>query len=144
MTGFLRKVLILDNNSDFIGRCHALLAVEKQFLVVDTDDTGVLALFHSDEPNIVLVGPNIDAARRAQLIGLMSLCWPASRVILLEEVPGEADIVNQLGASTVGVLGFADMERFLVKAVHKVFEGEAWVPRKLVHGLVERLRAQAA
>lgn len=143
MAGFLRKVLILDNNVAFRDYCQALLAVEKRFLVVEADDSSVLELLPADEPSIVLLGPNLAWQRRSQVLNLLALCWPTCRVILIDEYPGEVDIVNRLGASAVGILGCDDMARFLVKAVHKVYEGEAWVPRKLVNGLVERLRAQA-
>jgi len=142
MTCYLNKVLILDENIAFRRRCREILEPAGSFLVMDGDETGLLELIHADSPSIVLIGPNQDRDKKTDLLGLMSLCWPECRVILIDENPEDRDILDQVGAGAVGYLGCENLDRFLAKAVQKVHEGEAWVPRKMIQGLVGRLRSQ--
>lgn len=136
------KTLIIDYDEDFRRLCRNFLSSDLDVSVTDCDETLALEALQADLPDVVIIGPNLKVQHRSQLVKLIGIRWPASQALLLNDHPADAETVNQLGASAVGIMACEDMARFLVKAVKKINEGEAWVPRKFVPSLVERLRVQ--
>ena len=137
------KVLIIDDNSEFRHACTQLLRADLDISVTDCDGSSSLEQLQSVSPDVVVMGLNIDEKQRLQLLQLIQLRWPKCQVLALTDNHSDEDAVKQIEASVVGFMNSEDLERLLGKAVKKINNGEAWVPRKLVPSLVERLRALA-
>jgi len=134
------KALIIDDNSEFRASCAQLLKFDLDIEVSDCDGNTALESLEEMTPGVVIMGLNIEDEHRLQLLKLIQLRWSQCQVLTLADNPSDVDAVKQIEASAVGFINSEDLERLLAKAVKKINEGEAWVPRKLVPSLVERLR----
>jgi len=134
------KALIIDDNTDFRASCGQLLQSDLNIDVSGCHGEVALESLQSVLPDVVLMGLNIDKQHRLQLLKLIQLRWSGCQVLVLVNNQSD-DVMKQIEASAAGFINSEDLERLLAKAVTKVNQGEAWVPRKLVPSLVERLRA---
>ena len=137
------KALIIDDKTEFRASCGQLLRKDLEILVTDCDGCSALESLKIVLPDVVVMGINIDEQQRWQLLKLVQLRWPTCQVLTLSDNQSDDDKVKQIEASAVGFMNSEDLERLLAKAVKKINQGEAWVPRKLVPSLVERLRVLA-
>jgi len=137
------KVLIIDDKAEFRLACGQLLRTDLDISVMESDGGSSLEQLELVSPDVVVMGLNIDQRHRLQLLKLIQLRWPACQVLALADNQSDEDAVKHIEASAAGFMNSADLERLLAKAVKKLNEGEAWVPRKLVPSLVERLRVLA-
>jgi DNA-binding NarL/FixJ family response regulator len=69
---------------------------------------------------------------------------PDTRVIVLTGQSSVAALLEALSNGAFGYLNRRRLRAFLPKAVRKVAEGEAWVPRSVLPKLIERLSQLAA
>jgi len=137
------KALIIDDNREFRRSCDQLLCSDLDISVADCDGDSALERLQSVLPDVVVMGLNIDERHRLQLLKLIQLRWSECQVLALADNQTDDDAVQKIEASAAGFMNSEDLERLLAKAVKKINEGEAWVPRKLVPSLVERLRVLA-
>ena len=137
------KALIIDDNTEFRLSCGQLLLSDLDISVMDCDGDLALEYLESVSPDVVVMGLNIAEQHRLQLLKLIQLRWSECQVLALADNQSNDDAIEQIEASAVGFMNSEDLERLLAKAVKKINEGEAWVPRKLVPSLVERLRVLA-
>ncbi len=137
------KALIIDDNTDFRTSCGELLQSDLEIQVSACDGGGAVESLESTSPDVVVMGLNIDEQQRWQLLKLIQLRWAQCQVLTLADNQSDIDAVKQIEACAVGFINSEDLERLLAKAVKKINQGEAWVPRKLVPSLVERLRVIA-
>lgn len=134
------KALIIDDNTEFRASCRHLLQSDLDIDVSDCKSAYALEQIESITPQVVVMGLNIADQPRWQLLKLIQLRWSQCQVLTLADNQSDIDAVKQIEASAVGFINSEDLERLLAKAVKKINQGEAWVPRKLVPSLVERLR----
>ncbi len=99
----------------------------------------ILPLLEKHQPRVVVM----DFAERAQvslgLIRLINIKNPGGKVLLISNFTDEDDLMNGI---TVGAQGYLEREAcgiFLTKAIEAVALGEAWLSRKMVAKLLERL-----
>ena len=135
------KALIIDDKQGFRASCGRLLASDLEIEVADSASEQALECLATVLPDVVIMGMNVESDSRWQLLKLIQLRWPDCQVLTLVKDQSDDESVKQIEASAVGFLNSDDLERLLTKAVRKINQGEAWVPRKLVPSLVERLRA---
>jgi DNA-binding NarL/FixJ family response regulator len=69
---------------------------------------------------------------------------PNTKVIVLTGQSSGAALLDALSHGARGYLTRRRLRAFLPKAVRKVAEGEAWVPRKVLPRIIERLAQLAA
>jgi DNA-binding NarL/FixJ family response regulator len=75
------------------------------------------------------------------LIPAMRQRNPGTRVIVLTRSEADAQTLEALSLGARGCLSWDALPTFLVAAVRAVDAGEAWVPRKIVALLMDRLVA---
>ena len=141
------KVVIASGEAGRRDECRRLLAQEGRVWVVETAGDGAEAVVSvvRVQPEVVLLdldltlddGPGF-------IIGLILDKNPGSRVLALSSAHPQELILDALAGGAIGCLEWKDRERLLEKAVWKVHEGEAWVPRKLVTHILERLAVLSA
>jgi len=137
------KALIIDDSDPFRASCAQLLDSDLEISVSDCDGSSAVESLESFSPDVVVMGMNIDDEQRLQLLKLIQLRWEKCQVLALTDSQSDSDAVKQIEASAVGFMNREDLERLLAKAVKKINQGEAWVPRKMVPSLVERLKLLA-
>ncbi len=137
------KALIIDDQIEFRTSCGQLLQSDLEIDVSACDGSTAFETLESVSPDVVVMGLNIDETNRWQLLKLIQLRQPECQVLTLADNQSDAEAVKHIEASAVGFMNSEDLERLLAKAVKKINQGEAWVPRKLVPSLVERLRVLA-
>jgi len=137
------KTLIIDDNSEFRVSCGQLLTSDLEISVSDCDSRSALESLQSFSPDVVVMGLNLDSEQRLHLLKLIQLRWKSCQVLALADNQSDAETVKQIEASAVGFMNSEDLERLLAKAVKKINQGEAWLPRKMVPSLVERLKLLA-
>ena len=134
-------VVIADHKRARRAACLRLLELTRGIRVVGeahTEMDAIAALWL--RPRILLLDLTLsrDAALLLPLIRLRS---PQTRVILFTEGASERRVLDALAYGASGYLEKKLVHAFLAKAVRQVDAGEAWVPRRMVSKVVERLRA---
>ena len=90
-------------------------------------------------PRVVLLDLQLSSEFGASLISVLRRRSARSRVILLVGRAAEDRIVEALSHGAVGCVTKKEIPLFLSKALEAVASGEAWMSRKLVPKIVDRL-----
>jgi DNA-binding NarL/FixJ family response regulator len=91
------------------------------------------------KPRVVLLDLQLSSEFGASLISVLRRRSARSRVILLVGRASEDRIVEALSHGAVGCVTKKEIPLFLSKALEAVASGEAWMSRKLVPKIVDRL-----
>ena len=90
-------------------------------------------------PRILLLDLALARAQGSPLIPALRQKSPQTKVILLTDGASEARTLEALSHGARGYLDKALLTTFLARAVRVVDAGEAWVPRKMVARIMDRL-----
>jgi DNA-binding NarL/FixJ family response regulator len=90
-------------------------------------------------PRILLLDLRLSEGEGVALLPVLRRKSPRTRVLLLTSRASEAHILDALSHGARGFLERKAVATFLAKAVVAVDAGEAWVPRRMVGKIVERL-----
>jgi len=93
-----------------------------------------------NKPTIILLDYEIEKSNTKLLVKSLLIESPESRVILLGNKLSDNMVLSCLISAIYGYLEWQDVEKFLHKAIFSVGNGEAWVSRRLVGLLIEKLR----
>jgi DNA-binding NarL/FixJ family response regulator len=104
------------------------------------EDMSLTQSVKRENPDLLLLDIDDFSADEApfQIAYLLSQAQ-ATRVLLLTSGVDYPLILDALAAGARGYLDHTQIDGFLAKAVVKVNEGEAWVPRKMVGKILDRL-----
>lgn len=124
----------------------SVLKPEKWIRVVTETRSGleVIAAAARLRPRILLIHVNMFERKKVNLLWALRQESPRSKVILLTRRVSEKTILEALSHGARGYLKESAMSTFLPKAVRLVDAGEAWVPRKMVAKIVDRLARHIA
>ncbi len=142
------SVPILIADSEKSSRAAATRTIQKLrgMRVVGEATTGTEAVSMTGrlKPRVVLLDLNLSSEFGATLISVLRRKSARSRVILLVGRASEARIIEALSHGAVGCVTKKDMARFLPEALEAVSSGEAWMSRKLIPKIMDRLAAFTA
>jgi DNA-binding NarL/FixJ family response regulator len=93
------------------------------------------------KPRVILLDLNLSSEFGASLISVLRRKSARSRVILLVGRAPESRIIEALSHGAVGCVTKKDLSRFLPEALEAVAAGEAWMSRKLIPKIMDRLAA---
>jgi DNA-binding NarL/FixJ family response regulator len=96
------------------------------------------------KPRVILLDLQLSSEFGASLISILRRRSARSRVILLVGRASEDRIVEALSHGAVGCVTKQEIPLFLSKALEAVAAGEAWMSRKLVPKIVDRLAEYTA
>jgi DNA-binding NarL/FixJ family response regulator len=118
-----------------------LLAPERGIRVVGEATSGLEAIACTGRlrPRIVLLDLNLARAEGGPLIPALRQKSPNTKIILLGDQVSEARTLEALSFGARGYLDQSVVGTFLARAVRVVDAGEAWVSRKMVAKIMDRL-----
>lgn len=96
------------------------------------------------KPRVVLLDLKLSSEFGATLVSVLRRKSARTRVILLVGRAPEAKILEALSHGAVGCVTKKDLARFLPEALVAVSSGEAWMSRKLIPKIMDRLAAFTA
>jgi DNA-binding NarL/FixJ family response regulator len=96
------------------------------------------------KPGVVLLDLELSSEFGATLIAILRRKSARTRVILLVGRASESRIIEALSHGAVGCVTKKDVARFLPEALEAVASGEAWMSRKLIPKIMDRLAAFTA
>lgn len=134
-------VLIADDKKARRASCLSLLRNEQGIQVLGEAATALeaVALALKLKPRILLLGLDLLKGKDNLLLLTLRQKSPQTRIILLTRVAPEARILEALSHGARGYLEEKVLSTFLAKAVQCVDADEAWVPRKMVAKIIDRL-----
>jgi DNA-binding NarL/FixJ family response regulator len=121
--------------------CHRLLDRERGIRVVGDVRSGLEAInaMGRHRPRILLLDLTLARTGGRPLIPALRQKSPHTRVILLTDGESPARTLEALSQGARGYLDRSLLDVFLTRAVRVVDAGEAWVPRKMVARIMDRL-----
>jgi two-component system nitrate/nitrite response regulator NarL len=135
------RIVIADHYKPTRTICLDLLQREQGMQVVGEARNGleVISTLGKVKPRILLLNSNILNKKRTPLLQALRQKSPQTRVILIVRRVSEATILEALSYSVRGYLRESLITTFLPKTIRAVNTGEAWVPRKMVSKIIDRL-----
>ena len=133
-------VVIADAERTTRAACRRGLLSEKRIGVVREARNAMETIAAADlKPRILLLSLTALGGHGVSLLPIIRGKSPSTRVLLLTGRASEARILDALSHGAQGYLPRKILPDMLVRAVLAVDAGEAWVPRKMVGKIIERL-----
>ncbi len=133
-------VVVADHEKASRSTCVSLLQPLKDVAVVGKAASAPeVALAARLKPSILLLDLALSGANRTALLPMIRRESPRTKVILLTRRASEQRILDALAQGAPGYLEKTSLRAFLPKAVRVVAAGEAWVPRRMIAKIVDRL-----
>jgi DNA-binding NarL/FixJ family response regulator len=135
------SVVIADREKARRAACLRFLQPEKRIQVVAEARSSMEAIAAAVrfKPCILLLDLSLSREKGVALLPALRQKSPRTKVILLIGRASEARILEALSHGAQGYLEKKVLRAFLPKAVRVVDAGEAWVPRKMVPKIIDRL-----
>ena len=138
-------VVVADEEKERRAACLRLLEPEPGIRVVAEASTTAETLGAARfAPKILLLDSKLAMGRGLPLLPILRRSSPDTRVIVLTGQSSRAALLDAISHGAVGYLNRRRLRAFLPKAVRKVAQGEAWVPRSVLANIIERLVQLAA
>jgi|GEM_PF-1415427 len=138
-------VVIADQDKARRTSCMRLLRSRRDIRVLGQARSGLEALAATRlKPQVLLLDLSLSRGHGADLLPAIRKSSPGTRIILVAGRASEARILDGLCHGAQGYLDKKLLRDFLAKAVRIVGSGRAWVSRKLVPDIVDRLARLAA
>jgi len=135
------SVLITERRKRVRSICRNLLEPERGIRIVGEARNGIEAVsaVARFKPNVVLLDATLANGSTASLIPIIRRKSPRTRVLLLTDRAPAARTLDTLSHGARGYLEKTALPAYLPRAVRVVSGGEAWVPRKMVARIMDRL-----
>jgi DNA-binding NarL/FixJ family response regulator len=139
-------ILIADPDKADRAACVRAIQPLREMRVVGEAQTGLeaVSLTAKLKPRVVLLDLKLSSEFGATLIAILRRKSARTRVILLVGRAPESKIIEALSHGAVGCVAKTEISRFLPEALVAVSSGEAWMSRKLIPKIMDRLAAFTA
>ena len=134
-------VLVAERQKANRAACLKMLEPEVGIRVVGETRSGLETITTTGHlrPRILLLDLGLARVEGTSLIPALRQKSPQTKVILLTDGTSEARTLEALAHGARGYLDKSLVAKFLARAVRVVDAGEAWVPRKMVAKIMDRL-----
>ena len=109
-------------------------------LAMHQDEINALNFAGQKKPEVILLNYEVGQGNSDFFINSLLKLTPKSRIILFGDGISNDGVLDCLIAGAKGYLSSHNFEKFLKKAIKAVYSGEAWISRKMVGLLFDRLR----
>jgi DNA-binding NarL/FixJ family response regulator len=139
-------VVVAERQKADRAACLKMLEPEIGIRVVGQARSGLEAISCTGQlrPRIILLDLALARAAGTSLIPALRRKSPHTQVILLTDRASEARTLEALAHGARGYLDRSMVDKFLARAVRVVDAGEAWVPRRMVAKIMDRLASLTA
>lgn len=127
---------IIDNDEDILR----FIDDPSLKIRVDHDEIKALIAVERDKPLIVVLRYELREQQTAEYIALLNAASPDSKIILIAPELTDREVIDCLVSGAQGYLQFTDLARFFNKAVKVIRQGEAWVSRRIISLMLEKLQ----
>ena len=136
-------VLIADDHALFREALRRLIDADPQFRVIGEAATGRDAIRLAAElnPDVLLLDLLMPVTPGIEVLRELARNSPQVRSLVLTAAVGQADVFEALHVGARGVLLKDSATHLLFKSIRVVMEGQYWVGRESVGGLIEKMRA---
>ena len=135
-------VVVADSEPGWCAVCESVLRHEKDILIVahaEQHDDAMAATVQLS-PRILLCSLRLAATASYSLLATLRQRCPATLGLLWTDDAVEEDqLIAALAHGALGFLNRNDFRRQLARAMRGVAGGEAWVPRKMLGTINDRL-----
>ena len=137
--------VIIADRTNFYAACRDVLSKERgvRVLACTEDINETVNTVVTRKPQILLIALNLIREHGHHVLSIFRRRTPRTRIILLCERASTTEIVDALCYGTMGYLEKKDIHTLLAKSVRAVDRGEAWVPRRIMTAIAERLVRQS-
>ncbi len=134
-------VVVADRQKADRDECLRMLEPEGGIRVVGEARSGLEAITLTSRlrPRILLLDLGLAREEGSSLIPVLRRKSPQTRVLLMTDEASESRTLEALAHGARGYLDKSLLAKFLPRAVRVVDAGEAWVPRKMVAKIMDRL-----
>lgn len=117
-------------------------SIKRKYTVIGEYVDGVdgLKIAEKYKPIIILLDHEVEQENTDIYINTLLIESPKSKVIMLGKNLSDEIVLSSLIHGCFGYLDWDDVDEFLEKALQFVGQGEAWVSRRLVGLLLEKIR----
>jgi DNA-binding NarL/FixJ family response regulator len=138
-------VVVADPEEERRAACLRRLAPERGIRVVAETGTAAETLGAARQmPRILLIDSTLAVGRGLALLHLFRRSSPDTRILVLTGHTSHAALLDAIAHGAHGCLNRRQIRAFLPKAVRKMDQGEPWVSRKMVPGIIEALMRMGA
>ena len=135
------SVFVIDQCKPRRVRSVRLLRAQYDMRVIGESDRSAdcLSAISKFKPNVVLL--DLDAARQNshKLLPSVRRESPRTKVVLLTRHGSRGRVLESLSFGAVGWIKNRGLTSHLAQAIRKVHAGEAWLPRRVVSKVLERV-----
>ncbi len=109
-------------------------------IFVSTDEVQAINAVEKNQPSVVLLNYDFCKEQTFEYISLILNISSASKIVIVADELNERNIINCLIAGSKGYQEFKQLDVYVKKIVEVVDAGEAWITRRLVATLLDKLR----
>jgi len=136
----IMDVLIIDKDNVIAPAIHEGTVM---FSVL-YDEIQALNAVETMQPEIIVLNYAIQKSRTAEFISLLFQTSEHSKIILVAESLADEEVLKCLIAGAQGYLQIHEVKNFINKLLYAVNAGEAWITRRMVAKLLDKLRNHSA
>ena len=140
------NILIADSDKKTRNAATRVIHSMRGMRIVGEAQSGLEAVSATArlKPRVVLLDLNLSSEFGASIVSVLRRKSARTRVILLVGRAPESRIMEALSHGAVGCVNKKDLARFLPEALVAVSSGEAWMSRRLIPKIMDRLAAFTA
>ena len=128
-------VLIIDNENVLARHIDA----EGVAMIVHNDQIRALNAAELLKPDIIMLNYTVPANNTVEFISLLCRVSEHSKIVLIAQDLADDEIIDCLLAGAKGYLQINEMKNFINKLIPAIHAGEAWITRRMVAKLIDRL-----
>jgi DNA-binding NarL/FixJ family response regulator len=128
-------VLIIDNENVLARHIDA----KGVAMIVHDDEIRALNAAELLKPEIIMLNYTVPANNTVEFIALLCRVSEHSKIVLIAQDLADDEIIDCLLAGAKGYLQINEMQKFINKLIPAVHTGEAWITRRMVAKLIDRL-----
>ena len=134
------KILVIENDG-LISTCLATVEAE---LLCHRDEIQALNAAETHQPAIIFLTYGLRGEETPDFIRTLTDAAPATRLVVIGVQMDEDAIIQCMLAGAKGFQEQAQLSDYVVRLIHALLNGEAWLSRKRVARLIDSIRLLTA
>jgi len=139
------RILVADDHAIFRDGLRKLLADAEEIQIVGEASNGVecVKMLAKLKPDILLLDLRMPEKDGLGVLEEVNFDSTPTRVIVLTAAEDDRDVVRAMRLGARGVVLKQSASDLLVKAIHKVFDGEIWLDNRMTAEVIDAFKKSA-